>query len=196
MMRLLFIALFISFLSCQEAEIYLPKPRIYPRINLPEKSITIFSQADCPFEMPYPDYFNYEKDALFNKEGAASDCWFDLYAPAINTYIYFSYIKIKNRKHFDALVEDAFELADKHNVKASFRDEILINRPEKNVHGVLFEINGPVATPIQFFMTDSTEHFLRGSLYFKARVNRDSIAPVYAFVKSDIDSLIQGIRWK
>lgn len=45
-------------------------------------------------------------------------------------------------------------------------------------------------------MTDSTEHFIRGSLYFKASVDRDSIAPVYDFLKVDVQKLIEGFKWE
>ena len=109
--------------------------------------------------------------------------------------MHLSYIPIENRTEFDKLIADAFEMADKHNSKASYREELVISNPEKDVHGLIFEIDGPVATPIQFFVTDSTEHFLRGSLYFKSSVNRDSIAPVYDFLKIDIGKMIESFGW-
>jgi len=68
--------------------------------------------------------------------------------------------------------------------------------PDKKVYGLLFEIDGPVASPIQFFLTDSTTHFLRGSLYFKDVVNRDSIQPVFEFVKEDLEVFFESFTWK
>ncbi len=107
-----------------------------------------------------------------------------------------SYVPITSRKQFDGLVSDAFEMADKHNIKASYRQESAISKPEGNLHGLIFEIDGPVATPLQFFVTDSTQHFLRASLYFKSAVNRDSIAPVYAYLKEDIYGMIESMEWR
>ena len=180
--------------SCADNGPLLPKPRIYPRIEYPDKSYHLQVFKDCPFEMNIPDYFSVLQDT-FVQDNSDSKCWFDLYSQDLNAYLHLSYIDIENRKHFDKLMLDAFELADKHNIKANYRDEIKISKPEKNLHGIMFEIDGPVATPLQFFVTDSTTHFMRGSLYFKSQVNRDSIAPVYAFLKEDIVELLDSYQW-
>ncbi len=180
--------------SCTDNGPQLPKPRIYPRIEYPEKSYHLQVFNDCPFEMNIPDYFDVLQDT-FQKDNAQNKCWFDLYSQELNAYLHLSYIDIDNRKHFDKLMLDAFELADKHNIKANYRDEIKISKPQNNVHGILFEIDGPVATPLQFFVTDSTTHFMRGSLYFKAQVNRDSIAPVYDFLREDVIELLDSYQW-
>lgn len=189
------ILLFILFVSCKEEVVPLPKPRIYPKITYPQKAYTNFQNSECPFEMEIPEYFKFIKDAGQNKEESKNKCWFDLYCEELNTYLHFSYLDFKTRKEFDLLVSDAFEMVDKHNIKASYRDEIRINKPEENIHGILFDIDGPVATPLQFYLTDSTEHFIRGSLYFKSKVNRDSIAPIYDFFKSDIDRMLSSFQW-
>jgi len=190
----------ISFLvfctACKEDKVLLPKPRIYPKVIYPEKSYNQLYIQDCPFTMEIPEYFQPLKDQKQNQEEKKLKCWYDLYCEALNSYVHLSYIPFDNRKDFDKLVADAFEMADKHNIKASYREELKISNPEKNVHGLIFEIDGPVATPIQFFMTDSTEHFLRGSLYFKSSVNRDSIAPVYDFLKVDIGRMIESFGWQ
>lgn len=191
---ILSVIVIIMWTSCTENSPQLPKPRIYPRIEYPDKSYHLQVFKDCPFEMNIPDYFAVLQDT-FQQDLARNECWFDLYTEELNAYLHLSYISINNRKHFDKLMLDAFELADKHNVKANYRDEIKISKPEKSLHGILFEIDGPVATPLQFFVTDSTSHFMRGSLYFKAQVNRDSIAPVYDFLKEDILELLDSFQW-
>lgn len=181
--------------ACNDNSNILPKPRIYPRVIYPEKNYKQQVFDDCPFEMMVPEYFVSIKDT-FIEDGQKNKCWFDLHAQNFDAYLHLSYIVIDNRKHFDKLMSDAFELADKHNIKASFRDELKINKPEKDLHGILFEIEGPVATPLQFFVTDSTNHFMRGSLYFKSQVNRDSIAPIYEFLREDIVELLNTYSWK
>ena len=180
--------------SCSDTSPQLPKPRIYPHVIYPEKAYTLQTFGDCPFEMNIPRYFNVLQDT-FQDVNIKNRCWYDLYTPELNAYLHLSYIDVDNRKHFDNLVLDAFELADKHNIKANYRDEIVISEPENNVHGILFEIDGPVATPLQFFVTDSTKHFMRGSLYFKSQVNRDSIGPIYNFLRKDVVELIESYQW-
>jgi len=193
------IAIFISmmfFMACDNEQTYVPKPRIYPKVVYPEKTYVNFNSESCPFKMDIPGYFEVIKDRDKTDFKENNECWFDLYCEALNSYIHLSYLPIDSRKTFDKLVGDAFELADKHNVKASYRDEYAVNTKNENVNGIIFEIDGPVATPFQFFLTDSTEHFIRGSLYFKASVNRDSIQPVYDFLKYDVRQLIHTLEWK
>ena len=194
-MRAIIFILIVAFASCVESESYIPKPRIYPKVNYPEKSFVEYKNNDCPFEMSVPSYMVYLEDSLKNNKESSFNCWFDLYSKDLNAYIHFSYVGFDKRSKFDELVEDAFEMADKHNVKASYRDEIRISYPNKNVYGLLFDIDGPVASPVQFFLTDSTSHFLRGSLYFKGEVNRDSILPVYNFVRSDLPPMFDSFSW-
>jgi len=149
----------IIMLACNEPAPALPKPRIYPKVIYPEKKFKQFSESNCPFEMELPVYFEVEKDQGQNEKEAQYTCWLDLYSKELNSYLHLSYIPFKNRTEFDKLVSDAFEMADKHNIKASNRMESLIENKEEKVYGLLFEIDGPVATPLQFFMTDSTQHF-------------------------------------
>lgn len=196
MKKLLFVFLLVIIIcSCRESTTLLPKPRTYPRVEYPEKSYTQFSNNACPFSMQIPTYSIYLKDSLKNEREKQFSCWFDLYYNSLNSYIHFSYVDFNSRAGFDELVKDAFEMADKHNVKASYRDEMRLSFPEKNVYGILFEIDGPVASPLQFFVTDSTKHFVRASLYFNDVVNRDSIQPVYEFVKEDIEVMLESFRW-
>jgi len=196
-MRICILSLIVSFLiiSCKDDILFIPKPRMYPKVNYPVKEYQNLDIKTCPFEMETPSYFTYIKDTV-DIGAKQNDCWFDLYCGDLNAYFHFSYLPIENRKHFDKLVSDAFELVDKHNIKADYREEIKISQADKNVHGLIFEIEGPVATPLQFFVTDSTEHFFRGSLYFKSKVNRDSIAPVYTFLKEDMVHLLSSFEWK
>ena len=194
-MRIL-ILICIILTACSESQSYLPKPRVYPLVEYPEKSYTNYQNEDCPFSMDVADYMRYQKDSLKNADEVKFNCWFDLYCQELNTYIHFSYVSFEGRAQFDELVSDAFEMADKHNIKANYRDEIKINYPDRRLYGLLFEIDGPVASPMQFYLTDSTSHFLRGSLYFKGTVNRDSIQPVYDFIKSDIEPMMESFEWQ
>ena len=197
-MRTLLITIIATFLllACSEEKTALPKPRVYPRIEFPQKSFKAFSTSECPFTTTIPAYTEYQKDDQKNEDEKQFACWFDLYSHELNAYLHISYVDFQGRKAYDELVQDAFEMVDKHNSKANYRDELALSFPDRNVYGILFEIDGPVASPLQFFLTDSLEHFLRGSLYFKAEVNRDSILPVYQFVKEDLEPFFEDFTWK
>ena len=68
--------------------------------------------------------------------------------------------------------------------------------PKRKVYGTYYTIRGSAASPVQFYVTDSSRHFLRGSLYFYAVPQPDSIAPVLDFLTADIDRLVETIQWK
>jgi len=71
-----------------------------------------------------------------------------------------------------------------------------VQRPAQRVYGIVYNVEGPAASPYQFFVTDSTHHFLRGALYFNTQARPDSLAPVAAFMKADVNRLIETLKWK
>lgn len=181
--------------SCGDQELGTPKPRMYPKVDYPERNSITFDESYCSMTFDYPDYFKVNQDKYFFDSNPVDPCWFDLQSTDLNSQLHCSYIPIKDRKHFDKLVQDAFKMTSKHNQKANYRKEQLIDNKEEKVYGMIFEHEGPVASPLQFFVTDSTSNFFRGSLYFKSKVNPDSIAPVYTFVKEDVLKLIESFKW-
>ena len=81
--------------------------------------------------------------------------------------------------------------------KSSGIRNIAISDPARKMYGLAYQIKGMgAASPYQFYLTDSTSHFMRGSLYFDAVPNNDSLAPVIEFVEKDIQHLFETIRWK
>jgi gliding motility-associated lipoprotein GldD len=189
-----FVFLGIFIIACGNDEAKFPKQRMYPYVNFPVKKDTLFVNNDCDFTFPHPTYLSYKKDSFYFGEKAMNDCWFDLNSKALNTTIYCSYYPINKITNLDSLIKDAFELTNKHNVKANARRESVISNG-KGLGGLLFEVDGPVATPIQFFITDSTKHFFRGAVYFNARVNTDSTAPILKYIKTDVEQIINGFKW-
>ncbi len=83
-----------------------------------------------------------------------------------------------------------------HITKADAINEQMIIDPERKVYGILYDLKGSTATAVQFFVTDSTKHFFRGSLYFFAEPNPDSLAPVNEFFREDIIHIIETLKWK
>ena len=67
---------------------------------------------------------------------------------------------------------------------------------EQQVYGRLSEVKGNVASLAQFYVTDSINHFLMGSLYFHAKPNYDSIFPAANYLQKDIQHIMESIVWK
>lgn len=172
-----------------------PKPRAYPRVDYPKKAYKPFDETYCGFTFDQPVYATIEHDTTYFDEKAKDDCWFNITVKQLNAKIFCSYYPVHDRAGFDELVKDAFELTNKHNVKASYIDEIQIERPEDKVYGVVFDVQGPAASSYQFFLTDSVRNFVRGALYFNTEVRPDSLAPVVNFMREDLDRLVETLKW-
>lgn len=177
--------------SCNST--FTPKPRGYFQVDFPKKEYKVFDQAGYPYTFQYPVYSNVAKDSTFFGETTENPWWVNVDFPQFHGKIYLSYKAIGPNK-FEKLLNDAFNLTNKHSQKAYSIEDSLIVTP--NVRGVFFKVGGDVATSYQFFLTDSTRHFLRGSLYFEATPNQDSLTPVNNFVAEDMRHLINTFRWK
>lgn len=173
---------------------FTPKPRGYFQVPFPEKKYRVFEQEGYPYTFEYPVYSSVVKDSTFFGEATENPWWVNINFPQFEGKIYISYKQIGPNK-FEKLLNDAFNLTNKHSEKAYSIDDSLIVTPN-NITGMFFKVGGDVATSYQFFLTDSTRHFLRGALYFEASPNQDSIAPVNEFVAADMRHLINTFRWK
>lgn len=193
---LLSISLAFFLLSCNQSPIYSPKPRGYPRIIFPTKSFQIFNEPHCPFTFFTPEYTLIEKETTFFESPLENTCWFDLVYTQFNARVHCSYFDITSEPNsFEKLKSDAFKMADWHNKRANYIDEFPINHHKAKIAGHLFFIEGPAATPLQFYITDSTHHFLRGALYFNQAMEPDSMAPIYDFIRMDILTMIETLEW-
>ena len=182
--------------ACGEEVLPIPKPRSYPRVMYPERAYVKGGPEYCYFSFDQPATATVSREELFFNRAPPDSCWFDLQLDAaLNGSIHFSYYPISNERDFEFLLDEAFELVGVHNDRASDIEEVVIHRDEAGVHGIAFDIAGPAASPFQFFLTDSTRHFVRGALYFDAEVQPDSIAPVVAYVKEDIFRLVESFSW-
>jgi len=190
---LLYFLLITIFVACGPGEKPLPKPHQYPRIDFPKREYTSFVDADCELQFDIPVYAEIEKKTTYFNEKPLHPCWFDVSFPAYNGKLHCSYFKINNRQAFDDLVDDAFDLVSKHRSKASFAKESIIDK--EDVHGLLFDIDGPVASPLLFYLTDSTDHFFLASLYFRNKVNPDSMQVIHDFIRQDVLTIVESFKW-
>ncbi len=184
----------IGLTACQENR-PTPKPRGYPRVYYPEKEYQVFESTACNFEFQYPVYAQIVKDSLFFDERIENPCWFDLYFPPFDCQVHCSHYTIDGENTFEKLREDSYKLAYKHVVKANAIEEVPVKN-EYGVEGYVFNMEGPVASFYNFYLTDYEENFIRGSLYFNTEVRPDSLAPVFDFVKEDLNKMIETFRWK
>lgn len=167
---------------------YTPKPYGYFRIYTPPHDYNSLQEA-----MPFK--FDYSKSATINlREQAHETYWFDLKYPQFNAAVHVSYKAING--NFRSLTEDARRFVYKHSVKADNISESAFSNDSKKVYGLLYDLKGNTASNLQFVITDSTRHFIRGALYFDNVPNKDSIAPVTAYIRQDIIQLIESFDWK
>lgn len=178
----------ITIISCDD-EATIPRPRGYFRIDLPEKEYEKYS-GDCPFSFDIPKYSKIN----LGSAGEAQPCWLNLDFQKQKATLHLSYKSVDN--DVGSLIEDARTMAYKHAVKANGIEERAFQNDEDKVYGLLYNISGNAASSVQFFVTDSTNHFMRGSLYFYASPNADSIAPVLNFIREDVVNLINTLKWK
>ncbi|MFM9050958.1 MAG: gliding motility lipoprotein GldD [Bacteroidota bacterium] len=174
--------------GCEEP--YAPKPRGYFRITLPVHDYSAYEPERCPCIM------DISKAAVITPDSGSSNSeyWFNIDYPRYKATIYMSYRPVNS--DIERLTEDCRQLAMKHVAKASAIDEKEFVDESKKVYGLFYDLKGNSASPVQFWVTDSTSNFLRGSLYFYAVPNADSIAPVLQFIREDLRHMVESLRWK
>lgn len=191
---LLIAGLLLLALSCSEPSHATPKPRAFPKVDYPERGYQSFDEGYCPLTFEYPLYAEVQRDTAFFEEAPPHPCWFDLYFPDFDGRLHCSYAPIGGEQSWERLKDDAFSLADWHNKKANYIDELRVDKGN-GVSGMVFLIEGAAASPFQFYLTDSTRHFIRGAFYFNTEMRPDSMAPIYSFVQQDLLRLIETFEW-
>lgn len=172
--------------GCSEPPV--PKPKGHIRIDLPQKSYADINTS-CPFAFEIPDY-----SAFRLRPEKAEKCWFNLDFPLNRAQIHFTYKPVEG--NLRQLLDESHHLSYEHHVKANniVSEPVMID--STCVYGLIYRLDGAVASPLQFYLTDSTRHFLRGSLYFNTVVNSDSLQPVVDFIAADVKHLVETMRWK
>ena len=185
----LFCLFLVPFLFACEPE-YTPKPKGYNRIDLmPPKYRPLTEKHPYTFE-----YSAYAK-ILRDSSRLSEPHWINVYYPAHKANVQLTYKALNNDpKTFNSLVEDARKLTSKHQIKAYSIDEAQIKTPNGNT-AFVFELSGEVPSQFQFYVSDSTQHFLRGALYFRTATANDSLAPVIEYIKKDVVHLLNTLEW-
>ncbi|MBO9571801.1 MAG: hypothetical protein J7497_06270 [Chitinophagaceae bacterium] len=180
------------FASCNSD--YTIRQKGYFKIDFPEHKYRLFEKEGYPYSFEYPVYADIIQDTTFFEDKPENPYWINIDFPSLNGKIYISY-KDPHKENFDKLVDDAFKLTYKHSSKATAIKDSLMHTPN-GITGIFFKVGGNAATARQFFVTDTTNHFLRGALYFDATPNADSLGVVNNFLEQDMKHLINTLRWK
>lgn len=183
MRKICLLLLFIFVISCDDT-VMLPKPKAQLSLQYARPDYTAIKSA-CPYQFKKNSRANFE---LLN------NCDSKLVYPKMRATIYLSYRSIEN--NLDSLLADAYQMPSKHIIKAAEIPEKVFINPDNRAYGTLFRIVGEAASQAQFFLTDSTDHFLVGSLYFYTRPNYDSIMPAARFIEQDMVKLMETLAWK
>ena len=186
----LFLAL--GFTACNSK--FTPKATGYPAITLPKKVYLSDAVTDLPYAFDIPSYAVVDKNVAYMGVDQQKAGWMNLKFPSLNATLYISYNAVQKDK-LEVLVRDAYNFANNHSNKASFIEDSAFENPI-GLQGVFFHLGGDVASPYQFFITDSSRHFFRGALYFDTTPNADSLAPVIDFLYQDLKQLVQSFHWK
>jgi gliding motility-associated lipoprotein GldD len=180
----------ILFASCGNDPV--PKPKAFLRLEYPKAEY-----KEVNSQLP----FSFEKNNLTNDIDTIKisrdkkTLGIDIIYPNLKGTIFITYKKIQNN-NLEPYLLDAQNITQKHAQKA---DEI-VEQPYINlkhrVFGMLYEVGGNAASQSQFYVTDSINHFVTGSLYFYAKPNYDSILPAANYLKKDIQHIMETIKWK
>ena len=192
-MRSFSIVTIISFLllasSCERS--YQPKQKGYNRLELPPASYVLLSDT-----LPYRFEYSTHARLLRDSSKFSERYWIQVYYPELKANVHVTYKRIKHDSNLlKEYVTDATTLTAKHQIKAYAIDETITRTPSGKV-AVIAEIEGEVPSQFQFTMTDSSENFLRGALYFDTKVQNDSLKPAIDYVKKDLMHMINTLEWK
>lgn len=186
---ILILSLVATLLACRD-ELNNPKPPLYLRPDLPAHQYTVYRNKTCGYAFKLPKIFSVEnvKDSLGN-----ISCHKNIDLGALNGIIHFSYINMT--EPLSNYINYSNDKVEDHKVMASAIEDTRIIHPEKRVFGTFFELQGNVATPFHFYLTDSTQRFVSGVLYFNCRPNYDSLKPSIDYVKKDLLKLVHSFQW-
>jgi gliding motility-associated lipoprotein GldD len=188
--KIYLIILSISLLaSCTDEVSYTPKPKGYHYIPLPDAEYIAL-----PDSLPYLFDYSTHAKVLNDSSFLADRYWLEIYYPQFEANIDVSYKPINSKQDFREYVDDCFKLAQKHNIKAQAINEI-VDKTAKGYTSVVYELEGDVPSYLQFYVTDSTKHFLRTSLYFPTSTKGDSLAPIIDFIKKDMKRMMSTVEW-
>lgn len=181
---------FILFFASCSSESVVPKPKGFMKTNYPKKEYSL-AETGCPYSFEIPKYAQLQDKPMQN-----DTCFKDLLFPYFNAAIHITYKSISHDSILAKYIDDSHNLAYDHAEKADDIKKTAVFDTVNNVYGIVYDIIGNAASQTQFFLTDSSNHFIRGALYFNHRPNYDSLIPAINYIHEDIDRMIKTFKWK
>jgi gliding motility-associated lipoprotein GldD len=175
-------------LSCGQEQLT-PKPPTYLRLELPE-AVYENHQDDCGYSFQLNNLYSVEKAPVQNQD---FNCHRRIQLGKLNGTIFFRYLNMEEPVAF--YINNSIDEVEVHQVKATNIKDKKIIRPEDRVFGTVFELQGDVATPFQFYLTDSTDRFIYAEVLFNSRPNYDSLRPSLEYLRQDLDTLLNTFKW-
>ena len=168
-----------------------PRPYGYYRITTPDTAYLPFDTRHAN----YPYTFDLSQNAEVRpRTDVTEPYWINIYYPALDATIHCSYKPVN--RNLRELTNDALEFVYRNASFANAIPEREYSHPEADVYGVLFDLEGNTASSCQFFVTDSTHHFFRASVYCNCPPNADSLAPVYDYLRTDVIRMVESFEWR
>ncbi len=177
-------------LACTSSD-YVPKPEGYNRIDLPEHSYLNLPDT-LPYDFEYSSHATIRPDTSVN----ADRYWLNIHYPKFVADVQLTYKPVnQSEQRLETLLEDSYQLTANHQIRASSINESVLGTLSGK-KALIAELSGEVPSQFQFYITDSTNHFLRGALYFRTATQNDSLAPVIEFIKIDMVHLLNTLEWR
>lgn len=170
----------------------LPKPKAFLRLDYPKPKY-----KEVKTNLP----FTFEKNSLADNIGVIKSSkdkktlGLEVVYPSIKGTIYLTYKKIDSDS-LQLFINNAQSITQAHAKKADAITKQSFANFEQSVYGMFYEVDGNVASQAQFYLTDSINHFLTGSLYFYVKPNYDSILPAADYLKKDIQHIMETLKWE
>jgi len=188
MKKLLILSILFSFFACED-DVRIPKPPTYLRLELPEHTYKTFKD-NCQYTFSIPPIYTVKPVIVDGIE----TCHKDIDLGPLNGSLHLSYIEME--EPLSSYVNYVNDKIDEHKIKATAINDKRILLPETNVYCTFFALEGNVASPFQFYLTDSLDHFVSGVVYFNSTPNYDSLKPTLDYLQVDLDHFIQTFEWK
>jgi len=169
-------------------------------ISCTEKPLKPKPKSMLDLKYPYPGYIQKKSKCPYSFKVnvnsnfvSSSKCNDQIIYPNLKGTIFLTYRKVQN--NLDSLLSDAYRMPLKHTRKAVRIPEKAYFNNVKKTYGSIFKIEGNAASQVQFFLTDSLNHFIFGALYFYRKPNYDSIMPAVNYIGNDIAKLMESLEW-
>lgn len=194
---------------------YTPKPQAFLRIDMPEHNYwlvdslcshpgdTLILGNDTMIAITgscktFP--FTFEANQcieLKEKDAPKGEEWVDLVYPQWDGVVFLTYKRLNGTADLRGQTDTSSRMLERHYKLSSGVEEQGYEDHDNRVYGTVYYLHGnKVASTMQFWLTDSTRHFLRGALYLNRTPNNDSLAPVLNYIQEDIEHLVETLRWR